>query len=40
MHIADSKRLTHEGARAMMAAAIAEARKANVAISCCITGSR
>src|ERR1043165_9410997 len=37
MHIADSKRLTQEGARAMMAAAIAEARKANVAISCCIT---
>src|SRR4029079_10675768 len=39
MHIADSKRLTHEGARAMMAAAIAEARKANIAISCCITDS-
>jgi glc operon protein GlcG len=37
VHIADSKRLTHEGARSMMTAAIAEARKAKVAISCCIT---
>ena len=36
MYIADSKRLTHEGARKMMATAIEEARKASVAISCCI----
>jgi uncharacterized protein GlcG (DUF336 family) len=36
MHIADSKRLTHEGAKKMMATAIDEARKAGVAISCCI----
>jgi glc operon protein GlcG len=36
MHIADSKRLTHEGAKKMMATAIDEARKAKIAISCCI----
>ena len=36
MYIADAKRLTHEGARKMMATAIEEARKANIAISCCI----
>jgi uncharacterized protein GlcG (DUF336 family) len=36
MHIADSKRLTHEGAKKMMAAAVEEARKAGVAIACCI----
>src|SRR5689334_12226999 len=36
MYIADSKRLTHDGAKKMMAVAIDEARKAGVAISCCI----
>lgn len=36
MHIADSKRLTHDGAKKMMATAIDEARKAGIAISCCI----
>jgi uncharacterized protein GlcG (DUF336 family) len=36
MHIADTKRLTHEGAKTMMATAIGEARKAGIAISCCI----
>lgn len=36
MHIADSKRLTHEGARKMMTTAIAAAREAKIAISCCI----
>jgi uncharacterized protein GlcG (DUF336 family) len=37
MYIADSKRLTHAGARKMMATAIDEAHKAKVAISCCVT---
>ena len=37
MYIADAKRLTHEGARKMMATAIDEARKARIAISCCVT---
>jgi uncharacterized protein GlcG (DUF336 family) len=37
MYIADSKRLTHAGARKMMATAIEEARKAEIAISCCVT---
>jgi len=36
MHIADSKRLTHVGARHMMTTAIAKAREAGIAISCCI----
>jgi glc operon protein GlcG len=33
---ADSKRLTHAGARAMVAAALAEAAKAGVAIACAV----
>ena len=37
MYIADAKRLTHDGARKMMAAAIEKAREAKIAISCCIT---
>ena len=37
MYIADAKRLTHEGARKMMATAIDKAREAKLAISCCIT---
>jgi uncharacterized protein GlcG (DUF336 family) len=36
MYIAEAKRLTHEGARKMMTTAIDEARKAGIAISCCI----
>ena len=36
MYIADTKRLTHDGAKRMMATAIDEARKAGIAISCCI----
>jgi uncharacterized protein GlcG (DUF336 family) len=36
MHVADAKRLTHDGAKTMMATAIAEARKAGFAIACCI----
>jgi uncharacterized protein GlcG (DUF336 family) len=36
MHIADAKRLTHEGAKKMMATAIDQARKAGIAIACCI----
>jgi glc operon protein GlcG len=36
MYIADAKRLTHEGAKKMMATAIDEARKAGIAISCAI----
>jgi glc operon protein GlcG len=36
MYIADAKRLTHEGARKMMAIAIAKAVEARIAISCCI----
>src|SRR5262245_22231324 len=39
MYIADTKRLTHEGARKMMTTALAEAGKANIAISCCIVDS-
>ena len=37
MYIADAKRLTHEGARKMMATAIERAREAGIAISCAIT---
>ena len=36
MYIADAKRLTHDGARKMMAVAIDKARAAKIAISCCI----
>ena len=36
MHFADSKRLTSAGARAMVAAALAEAAKAKIAITCCV----
>jgi glc operon protein GlcG len=36
MYIADAKRLTHEGARKMMAIAIDKAREAKIVISCCI----
>jgi uncharacterized protein GlcG (DUF336 family) len=36
MYIADTKRVTHEGARKMMATAIEEARKVGIAISCCV----
>jgi uncharacterized protein GlcG (DUF336 family) len=36
MDIADSKRLTHQGARKMMATAIELAQKAGIAISCAI----
>ena len=36
MYIADAKRLTHDGAKKMMATAIEEARKAGIAASCCI----
>ena len=36
MYIADTKRLTHDGAKKMMTVAIDEARKAGIAISCCI----
>ena len=36
MYIADAKRLTHDGARKMMATAIEKAREAKIAISCCI----
>ena len=37
MYIADTKRLTHEGAKKMMATAIDKAREAGIAISCCVT---
>ena len=36
MYIADAKRLTHEGARKMVVTAIEQARKAGIAISCCV----
>ena len=36
MYIADAKRLTHDGAKKMMAVAIEAAQKAGIAISCCI----
>jgi uncharacterized protein GlcG (DUF336 family) len=36
MYIADTKRLTHEGAKTMMGTAIALARDAKIAVSCCI----
>jgi uncharacterized protein GlcG (DUF336 family) len=37
MYIADSKRLTHAGARKMMATAIDKAREAGIEISCAVT---
>jgi uncharacterized protein GlcG (DUF336 family) len=37
MYVADSKRLTHEGAKTMAATAIAKAREAGIAISVAIT---
>jgi len=37
MNIADSKRLTHAGAKTMMAAAVAAARQAGVAVSIAVT---
>jgi glc operon protein GlcG len=37
MYVADSKRLTHAGARKMMATAVAKAGEAGIAISCAIT---
>ncbi len=37
MYITDAKRLTHEGAKTMMATAIAKAREAGIAICCAIT---
>ena len=39
MYVADTKRLTHEGARTMMAAAVEKARAAGIAISCAIVDS-
>jgi len=36
MHVADSKRLTHEGAKKIMATAIAMAGEAGIAIACSI----
>jgi uncharacterized protein GlcG (DUF336 family) len=36
MYVADSKRLTHQGAKTMIDAAIAGARAANIAISCAV----
>jgi len=36
MYIAESKRLTHDGATKMMATATKKAREAGIAISCCI----
>ena len=37
MYIAETKRLTHAGARMMVATAIEKAREAGIAISCCTT---
>ena len=36
MHVADSKRLTHQGAKKMMATAIAKAEEAGIAVSIAI----
>ena len=36
MYVADSKRLTHAGARQMMTTAVAKAREAGIAISCAV----
>ena len=37
MHVADTKRLTYDGAKAMMSTAIAKAREAGIAVSVAIT---
>ena len=37
MYIAETKRLTYAGAKKIAATAVEEARKAGIAISCCIT---
>ena len=39
MHVADSKRLTHAGAKKMMATAIAKAQEAGIAVSVAIADS-
>lgn len=39
MFVADSKRLTHHGAKTMMDTAVAKARAAGIAISCAIVDS-
>ena len=36
MYVTTAKRLTHEGARKMIATAIEQARAAKIAISCCV----
>lgn len=36
MYVADSKRLTHAGAKAMIDAAVAKARAADIAIACAV----
>jgi uncharacterized protein GlcG (DUF336 family) len=36
MYVADAKRLTHEGAKMMVDAAVAKARAAGIAISCAV----
>jgi uncharacterized protein GlcG (DUF336 family) len=36
MYVADAKRLTHEGARTMIADAVTKARAAGIAISCAV----
>jgi glc operon protein GlcG len=36
MYVADSKRLTHEGAKTMVDTAVAKARAAGIAISCAV----
>ena len=36
MYVADSKRLTHQGAKMMVEAAVAKARAAGIAISCAV----
>jgi len=36
MYVTTTKRLTHEGARKMIAVALDQARGANIAISCCV----
>ena len=36
MYVTTARRLTHEGARKMIAVAIEQARSANISISCCV----
>ena len=36
MYVTTARRLTHEGARKMMAVAIEQAREAKISISCCV----